>query len=595
MDRETDCLLAYTRTPVPDEYAPDLAYSVHLALGGRGGPYTCLNRNYGILFAEARISADNTIVPLSAIQPCLFRTADGGIGVAAVRVRTDGADDAALRGTILVWTLEADGEFSAGRLIDLHTDTVVSSVGIEYDAGAQTYRIRWSDRDGKFYLNTLDRLDADASAAEPCGIDGAEPGSVIPITPEECEAIRMRWTQVHQVGVRLPESVAAGSAAEARAVRAELLYSDGSSTMRDIEWDLSPVRFDVPGTARVTGRIRPVMQTFPVAPGFADPVIMLRDGRYCFIASNDNTDTRGLYACASDTLEGLFSPDNPMREILPVDERRGLIQNFWAPELHEIGGSLYILFAVSAEKNRIPQPQCHMMRLKPGGDLLDPASWEDPVRVRRADGSPLGTSGITLDMTCIKTPRASYLIWSGREHFTTPLDTGSMLCIATTDPARPWILTSDPVVLSRPLFGWENIERTINNEAPYPLVHAGKLWLAYSAGSAGAYSYAVGWLSADIGADLMVRTSWRKTSAPALSYYSVPGIYGPGHNSFFVDQSGDTMLVYHGGTARQHYLRSTGVRRVHFGRSGMPLLDLDAERDLDPALRDVAMDVVVRA
>lgn len=604
MERETDRLLAYTRVPVPDEYATDLACSIHFALIGPEGETTCLNRNYGILFAEARISADNTIVPVSAVKPYLFRTAEGGVGVAAVQVRTDGSDDAALHGTILIWVIEADGIFSPAIHIDLHVDAVVSSVGIEYDTTSKTYRIRWSDREGRFYHNFLQRLDAQASPAarsEPfslpvasCDIEGAVPGNALAITPEERELLHTRWTQVRQVGVRIPDAVTAECAVDVERVRAELLYSDGSTALRDVEWDLSAIPWGKPGTRCVTGRIQTVMQAFPLRPGFADPVVLLREGRYFFIASNDNTDTHGLYACASDTLEGLFDPGNPMREILPVDERRGLIQNFWAPEFHEIGGNLYILFAVSAVENRVPQPQCQMMRLKPGGDLLDPGSWEDPVPVRRSDGSPLGTSGITLDMTYLETPRASYLIWSAREHFTTPLDTGSMLYIATTDPARPWILTSDPVLLSRPLFGWENIERTINNEGPYPLIRDGKVWLAYSAGSAGAYSYAVGWLTADLGADLLDIRNWRKASAPALSYFSVPGIYGAGHNSFFVDKTGDTMLLYHGGVTRQRYLRSTGIRRVHFGRTGMPLLDLDAERDLDPAQRDVSMVVEVK-
>lgn len=559
MDRAMDRLLAYTRVPIPDEYAPDLAYSIHFALIGHDGEVTYLNRNYGVLFAEAKISPDNLIIPSSAVKPHLFRTTDGRIGIEAVQVRTDGSDDAETHGKILFWTLDDSGDFSASMPIDLQRDAVPA-------VQSETY-----------------------------GIDGAVPGNTIPITPEESEALRTRWTQVRQVGVRIPVSVTASCTADIEGIRAELLYSDGSSAPRDIEWNMGNISFYTPGTYRITGCIRPVMQAFPLAPGFADPVILHRDGRYYFVASNDNTDTHGLYACASDTLEGLFSPDNPMREILPVDESRGLIQNFWAPELHEIGGSLYLLFAVSAVKNRIPQPQCHMMRLGPGGDLLDPASWEDPVRVLRVDGSPLSATGITLDMTYIKTPRASYLVWSSREHFTTPLDTGSILCIATTDPARPWVLTCDPVVLSRPLFGWENIERTINNEAPYPLIHDGKLWLAYSAGSAGAYSYAIGWLTADIAADLMDLGSWHKASSPALSYYSVPGIYGPGHNAFFVDKTGDTMLVYHAGTARHRYKRSTGIRRVHFGRSGRPLLDLDAERDLDPRLQEVSMDVIVEA
>ncbi len=49
-------------------------------------------------------------------------------------------------------------------------------------------------------------------------------------------------------------------------------------------------------------------------------------------------------------------------------------------------------------------------------------------------------------------------------------DTGSMLYIARVNEEEPWKLTGDPVLLSRPLYGWENLEGTINNEGPYALV-----------------------------------------------------------------------------------------------------------------------------
>jgi hypothetical protein len=400
MERETDRLLAYTRVPVPDEYATDLACSIHFALIGPEGETTCLNRNYGILFAEARISADNTIVPVSAVKPYLFRTAEGGVGVAAVQVRTDGSDDTALHGKMLIWTLDADGNFSPAIQLDLHTDTVVSSVGIEYDTTSKTYRIRWSDREGRFYHNFLQRLDAQASPAarsEPfslpvasCDIEGAVPGNALAITPEERELLHTRWTQVRQVGVRIPDAVTAECAVDVERVRAELLYSDGSTALRDVEWDLSAIPWGKPGTRCVTGRIQTVMQAFPLRPGFADPVVLLREGRYYFIATNDNTDTHGLYACAS-IRRGLFDPGNPMREILPVDERRGLIQNFWAPEFHEIGGNLYILFAVSAGRPgsaaAVPDDAAQTRWRS-----VDPGSWEDPVPYGGRTAGPLGTS-----------------------------------------------------------------------------------------------------------------------------------------------------------------------------------------------------------
>ena len=125
-----------------------------------------------------------------------------------------------------------------------------------------------------------------------------------------------------------------------------------------------------------------------------------------------------------------------------------------------IGGELYILFAVGGKKWA---PQCHMMKLKKGGDILKSEDWEAPVRVCRRDGSYLTRDGITLDMTYFKVNDISYLAWSYRYGINSPSDTGSMIYIATTDEKKPWVLTSEPVLLSRPLFGWENTAGTINN------------------------------------------------------------------------------------------------------------------------------------
>ena len=126
-----------------------------------------------------------------------------------------------------------------------------------------------------------------------------------------------------------------------------------------------------------------------------------------------------------------------------------------------------------------------------------PKGVKNPVRVCKKDGSWLTEDGITLDMTYIKTKRASYMVWSYRKDIATPLDTGSMLYIATIDEKEPWILTSNPVLLSRPLLGWENVAGTINNEGPYAFLKDGKVFLTYSGGSANGYTYAVGLFTAN--------------------------------------------------------------------------------------------------
>ncbi len=306
--------------------------------------------------------------------------------------------------------------------------------------------------------------------------------------------------------------------------------------------------------------------TFPLAKGFGDPVIFPWEGKWYFISTSDNTGDVGIYVREADTVHGLFEDNITQHLILPYDTDRELIQTFWAPEFHAIGGQLYILFAVSGQQWG---PQCHLMKLKKGGSIIDPDSWSDPVMILKKDGSPLSKGAISLDMTYLKSGNRSYVVWSYREGIGHPHDTGSMLCIASIDEKNPHILTSDPVLLSRPLYGWENVEGTINNEAPYAFIRDGKINLTYSGGAANGYTYAVGLFTAYEGTDLLDLNSWTKSPTPILNFYLVPE-YGPGHNSFFTDENGDLMIAYHGETDMESHLRCDMIRKVFFKEDGTP-------------------------
>ncbi len=310
---------------------------------------------------------------------------------------------------------------------------------------------------------------------------------------------------------------------------------------------------------------------FPLAVGWADPVIFAWEGKWYFLATNDNNNNIGLFIREADSVAGLFGPEAEPRCILDYDADRGFLQTFWAPEFHVIGGRACILFAVSG---RVWGPQCHMMRLKENGALTDPADWEEPVRVRRQDGNFLAESGITLDMTCFKDGENSYLVWSYRYGIGTAADTGSMLYIAAADEARPWVLASEPVLLSRPLYGWENQRGTINNEGPCALLTEDKIYLAYSGGGACDPTYAVGYLVASRGEDLLKAENWYKEPAAMLHRGSVEGIEGPGHNSFFRDEEGELMIAYHAQDMEKTHKRCAAFHRVYFNGQGMPLLHI---------------------
>lgn len=61
LNRRTATILAYTRTHKPGMTPCGLAYAVHFAISRDGRVYESLNQNYGILFAPADITENNTI------------------------------------------------------------------------------------------------------------------------------------------------------------------------------------------------------------------------------------------------------------------------------------------------------------------------------------------------------------------------------------------------------------------------------------------------------------------------------------------------------------------------------------------------------
>ena len=60
--------------------------------------------------------------------------------------------------------------------------------------------------------------------------------------------------------------------------------------------------------------------------------------------------------------------------------------------------------------------------------------------------------------------------------------------------------------------------------------------------------YCVGMLSIDEDADILDPRLWKKERYPVLKTCEKLGIYGPGHNSFTVDEDGNDVMVYHART-----------------------------------------------
>ena len=525
-------LHVYTRPVDTEKYPAGLAHSIHMACEAPEGTITAFNKNYGILFPEGRISSENTIIPLGIRHPALYKTDEGVIGICGELVYEDETPDETVRGKIYLWETRDLIHFTAVGLVDVQA--------------VLQYRPR-------------PVLDLDEALVQ--------------------KALRY-WSPITCTGLYVPQEANVRSAKDLQDIQATLLYSDGSARKKKVQWHLEDIDFSQPGIYPVEGRVRQQYFDFPLNKGYGDPVIFPWEGKWYFISTRDLLNDIGLYVREAATAEGLFADGIEEHLILPYAPERGFEQTFWAPEFHVIGGELYILFAVSGSKWG---PQCHIMKKKKAGRIIDADGWEEPIRVVRKDGRPLTEDAITLDMTYIKAESGSYMVWSYRENIGTPLDSGSMLHIASVDEQEPWRLTSDPVLLTRPLLGWENVAGTINNEGPYAFIKDGTIYMTYSGGHAAWYTYALGLMTASAKSDLLDLRSWTKSITPVLTFCSVDGEFGPGHNSFFTNEDGELMIAYHAETSIDSHLRCDGIRRVHFRADGTPYFGMAKWEDVGEA------------
>lgn len=575
-------LFVYTRTPDDKFCLPEFGNSIHFAVSEDGGTPAPFNQNGGVLYAKAEISEKNEIIGKSLAEPVICKIPqENGSGheyaILAKRIEHDGQMEENRDTERLLWLTKDFMSFQECGMV--HTAT---------------------------HLRLKNMQEEGTECSEPPFPDAVS-CHCIEIGQELYEKLVTYYTPLHNTHMDIPRELTVSSSEaptnisfmahysdgssneDPTNISFMAYYSDGSSAVKKYELDTSQVDFEHPGTYSVTAHICQKPYAFPLATGFADPVIFLWNDKYYYISTNDNTDDVGFWVREAERVEDLFRPDTEQHLILDKNPEKKLIQTFWAPEFHVIGGRVYILFAVSGDTF---DPQCHMMRLKENGSITRAEDWEDPVRVRRMDGTFLAEKGISLDMTHFSANGKSYLVWSYRENCMAEGDTGSMLFIASTDTEQPWRLTSEPVLLSRPLYGWENVAGTINNEGPYPLVTENKIYLAYSGGSACNWTYTVGMLSIDPADDPLELQNWEKSPYPVLCTADLHGVYGPGHNSFFRDKDGDTYIAYHGEITPYDSPRSTMLHRVHFRTNGDPVFNLCYERDVKEEYREITLPLV---
>lgn len=315
----------------------------------------------------------------------------------------------------------------------------------------------------------------------------------------------------------------------------------------------------LPASARAASAQEPALPSNPLVERRADPQIFRHDdGLYYMTASVPEYDRIVLRRAG--TIAGLASADE---KILWRHQDSGPLSAFlWAPELHRIDGRWHIYVAASPNSGDRFRIRTHVLVCD--GDDPMTGGW----RVLGQLQTPWDS--FNLDSTIFVHRGVRYIAWAQAEP---GVPTNSNLYLAPL--ASPLTLGAKPARLSIPTYDWETRGFRVN-EAPALLHRNGRVFLTYSASATDA-RYCIGMLTAAEDADIMDPRSWRKSPAPVFASSADTMVFGPGHNSFTVDEQGRDILVYHGrdyerieGDPLFNPDRHTRVQRIYYTADGTP-------------------------
>jgi GH43 family beta-xylosidase len=579
-------------------------------------------------------------------------------------------DATARSGATIFRASDAQGSnFDELGTIDLGTTTGVVSPRAVWDSARSLYVVSWNDDNGAAHRTTVTDLARTELVADPFSplndgqrsqvvsagnrgdvadgalatvatpsltafggrVANAEPSGALPISGALADALAQRYDRVVNTAVSVDAAtIDAGDTTAAAALghtRADLTYSDGSTEDLPVDWnadDLAAVGAAKDGTVTVRGTVRQKDYTVPFAANRADPTIYRyeRDGttRYLFIATDDtnnnNIGSAHLPIRVADTFDGLSdAAGGAQREVDLLNrytrhdtttDARTIAGCYWAPEIHEIGGKLSILFSPCFNENDTNSNeggswttvQSHIVQLKDGGDPGNPDDWSKPAAVLTAAGQPLGRDGyrnISLDMTYFEANGKAYYAWSQR--YISPGFGDPLTWIAEVDPQNPTRILGEEKPVISPSLSWE----LRLAEGGFAMERDGKIFLVYSSDGVSP-RYVVGAVWADVDSDLTDIDNWHKFTAPIMKSVPMPqGVWdylnypqGPGHGAVTTDDDGNELYVYHTwGDGVAGNGRDTRIGRVHWATGDRPILDMTKDEQVLPALRSVTMTVTV--
>ena len=255
------------------------------------------------------------------------------------------------------------------------------------------------------------------------------------------------------------------------------------------------------------------------------------NGKYYFTASVPAYD-RIILRCA-DTLAGIADAEEVT--IWKKHETGIMSKHIWAPELHYLDGKWYIYFA-GGEKEDIWKIRPYVLECTDADPMT--GEWKELGMMQCADDDAFSFRAFSLDATVFENNGKRYYVWAEKVGVGRQI---SNLYIAEME--TPNKLKTVQVLLTTPDYDWERVGFWVN-EGPAVIKRNGKIFLTYSASETGA-PYCMGMLTADDSTDLLDPRSWEKERYPVLASDPSIEVYGPGHNSFTVDEEGNDILVYH--------------------------------------------------
>jgi len=293
----------------------------------------------------------------------------------------------------------------------------------------------------------------------------------------------------------------------------------------------------------------------------ADPFIYRHsDGKYYFTATVPAYDKIELRI--SDTIEGLANAKPQV--VWQKHETGPTSQLIWAPEIHFVWGKWYIYFAAAETKKMHPEHNTFQHRMY----ALEADCPQGPWREVGQICTHMET--FCLDATVFEHRGVLYYCWAQKDP---DINGNSNIYIAKME--SPTKLISTPVMLTKPEYDWECSVIPVA-EGPAVLKYGDKIFIAYSANATGT-EYCVGLLTANESSDLLNPSSWEKSPKPVFGTCEKSGRFGPGHNSFTVDEAGRPVLVYHAreyaeieGDPLDNPDRHTFIKPFDFNENGYP-------------------------